>query len=311
MKLWCLDEGHARVRWGRAIHARAVARGWDCHLFTRFDEIGPGPAYVFMRIEQWPPYLQAHKALAQEIFDKRPDLTVIPDAKQIGWYEDKIAQARDLMPWMPRTRVLYSISEIAGAVRALGLPLISKSAEGSSCANVRVVKDHDAALAEANAVFGGGGLPIRLGGEGNQHARQTGYLFWQKFLKGNPHIYRVGVCGRLKWLFREGNRPGTQLASGSGIYAPVDRLEGETRAVFDAAAAFVKETGQKWCGLDYAKDPDTGQWKVLETTLAWGMIDPRSTSGCMLFDENGKPTGRRGVDLWDALLDEIEAGAFA
>lgn len=310
MKLWCLDEEHARVRWGRAIQACAAARGWDCRLFKTLEDIEPGPAYVFMRIEQWPPHLQAHKALAAEIFAKRPDLTVIPDAKQIGWYEDKIAQVRDLTPWMPRTRVLYAIEEIAGAIKALGLPLISKSAEGSSCANVRVVKTHDEALAEAKAVFQGDGIPIRLGGAG-KGARQTGYLLWQEFLTGNPHIYRVGVCGRFKWLFREGNRPGTPLASGSGIYTPIDEIKGETRDVFDAAARFSRETGQKWCGLDYAKDPVTGEWKMLETTLAWGMLDPRGTVGCMLFDETGKPTGRRGVKLWDALLDEIEAGAFA
>ncbi len=308
-RLWCLDEEHVRVRWGRAIHARAVARGWDCHLFTRADEIRPGRGYVFMRIEQWPPGLHRHKALAKEIHDEHPELRIIPDMDQIGWYEDKIAQARDLMPWMPRTRVLFDIGEAEGAIRALGLPLISKASDGSSCANVRVVRTHEEALAEARAVFEGDGIPIRI--DGDAGARQTGYLLWQRFLAGNDHIYRVGVCGRLKWMFREGNRPGTPLASGSGLYTPIDELGGETRDVFDAADAFCRATGQKWCGLDYAKDPDTGEWKVLETTLAWGMVDPHSTMGCTLFDEQGQPTGRRGDALWDALLDEIEAGAFA
>lgn len=309
MKLWCLDDEHVRVRWGRAIRDRANARGWDCRLFTKIEDIEPGPAFVFMRSEQWPPHLHCHVELAEEIFETRPDLTVIPDRSQIGWYEDKIAQARDLARFMPKTRVIYEIKDIASAVKVLGLPLVSKASEGSSCANVRIIRTHDEALAEANAVFGGPGLPMRIGGDG-AGARQKGYLLWQQFLKGNAYIYRVGVCGRLKWIFREGNRPGSQLASGSGIYTPIDRLNGETRKVFDAATRFCRVTGQKWCGLDYALDHNTGKWMVLETTLAWGMVDPRSTIGCMLLDAKGNPTGRRGVHLWDALLDEIEAGVF-
>jgi len=309
-RLWCLDDEHVRVRWGRATHARAEARGWDCRLFTSIDQIDDDPAYAFMRIEQWEPGLSRHRALANEIFNKRPNIRVIPDRAQINWYEDKIGQASDLMPWMPKTRVLRDIEDIPRAIKDLGLPLVSKSTEGSSCANVRMVRTPDEALAEGVMAFEGSGIPMRLGGA-RKDARQKDYLLWQRFLAGNKHIYRVGICGRLKWLFREGNRPGTQLASGSGIYKPIDRLEGEARDVFDAATKFSRGTGQKWCGLDYAKDPDTGEWLVLETTLAWGMIDPRSTVGCMLLDENGDPTGRRGVDLWDALLDEIQAGAFA
>lgn len=309
MKLWCFDDEGKKFRTGRAIQERALARGWDCRLFTRSCEVGHDAAYAFMRIQQWAPKLERCKAIAAELMLTRPNLTVIPDWDQIAWYEDKVSQAHDLAAWMPATCVLNGMNAVDEALAVLGLPLVSKSSEGSSCANVRFVQTREQAEAEARAVFEGDGIPMRLGGEG-RGSRQKGYLLWQKFLAGNAYMYRVGVCGRLKWMFREGNRPGLPFASGSGLYTPIQELDAETRSLFDAATTFCAATGQKWAGLDYARDPDSGEWMLLETTLAWGMLNPISTIGCMLFDERGEPTGRKGDRLWDALLDEIEAGQF-
>jgi hypothetical protein len=304
MKIRCLDDTHVRVRWGRAIQAAASARGWDARLFTRAEEVDGG--YAFLRIEQQPPRLQEHKAVADALL-ACGGVRVIPGARQIRWYEDKCAQAADLGAYMPLTRLCYGMEDVESAIAALGFPLVSKSSEGSSCANVRLVKDRAEALAEARAAFGGEGIPMRLGGRAH---RQAGYLLWQQFLAGNDYMYRVGVCGRFKWMFREGNRPGLPFASGSGLYTPVERLAGETAALFEAAGRYCLETGETWAGLDFARDPATGEWKLLETTLAWGMAHPGSTLGCVLFDAQGNPTARRGDRLWDALLDEIEAGVF-
>jgi hypothetical protein len=304
VRLWCLDDETMRVRWGRCIHAAATARGWDSRLFTDAAEVDSG--HAFLRIAQHPPRISGDKATATMLLGN-PAVTVIPSADQIRWYEDKVAQARDLAPWMPDTRIITDMAEIDAAIEALGLPLVSKSREGSSCNNVRLVQTRAQARAEAESALSGRGIPMKLA---RRPARQTGYLLWQRFLAGNAYMYRVGLCGRLKWMFREGNRPGLPFASGSGLYTPIETLDDETAEVFEAASRFAAATGEAWAGLDYARDPDSGEWRLLETTLAWGMVHPASTRGCPLLDPGGTPTGRTGEGLWDALLDEIEAGVF-
>lgn len=305
--LWCLDDDNSSMRWGRALHAAARARGLASRLFSRAEQV-TAPGHVFLRLAQYPPGIGRDKAIAAALH-ARADLTVIPDARQVGWYENKLAQARDLAAWLPQTRIARTMQEADAAIAALGLPLVSKSSEGSSCCNVRLLRSRSEALAEARAALEGDGVPMRLGGP-RADARQRGYVLWQAFLAGNAYMYRVGVCGRLRWMFREGNRPGLPFASGSGLYTPVEAIAGETADVLAAADAFCAATGTKWAGLDLARDPASGEWKLLETTTGWGMVHPRGSAGCMLFRPDGTPSGRRGAQLWDALLDEIAAGVF-
>lgn len=300
MKLWCYGEDHGK--WGQ--HLAFVARkcGIDAHIFRTPDGRMRKGDYVFMRIPQWEPELSVGKALAKYLFGK--GMKLIPDYFTISCYENKLLQTQAYSEWMPETHLLRSSvfdtwHDAERAIESIGLPFISKSREGSSSVNVRMIKNYDEAQIEWASVMEGPGRVINTG-DGN-FGRQLDYLIWQKFCPDNPCDYRVCINGDKLLMLRRFNTHGSSFASGSGRNEPVTTLCRHTKAVLHTAKDFFDAFGLKWNGIDLVRDTD-GEWKVLETTLGWSLP---AYQECEYFGTNYK-----GKDIWGVLCDALKRGVF-
>lgn len=293
--LCALDD---RGRWGAMALFEAASRGWWTRLIAWADEVPEG-SYAFLRIDQVMPRLAKEQEVARQLAG-RGDVKLIPDITQILLYEDKVAQAEVFAEWMPPTVIVRSLDCVASAIDVLGLPLISKAAQGSASHDVRLIYTHEEAKAEAQRAFSPDGIRGSLG-------VQKGYLLWQKFCAGNAYDYRVVCNGFKRLVLKRFNRPDRPMASGSGLTEPVDSISGETADVLERANAFFAAARTQWCGIDMVHDPDDGAWKVLETTLGWTL---KAYLALPYFEMDGRPTGHRGTDQFKVLCDGIAAGEF-
>lgn len=288
-----------RGGWGRAAREEAQRRGWRTGVIdTGYEHSLLLGAYAFMRADQREPRLAAEKAVAEIVAAR--GAVVVPDMRQIRLYEDKVAQAKEFGRWMPDTLLLDRNADIRASVARLGLPFISKAKQGSASHDVRLVTSMAQAEAEACQAFTTG-IPGSLG-------VQRGYLLWQKFCAGNDYDYRVVVNAGHYMVLRRGNRADRPMASGSGIVEPITALTRETEAVLAKSIAFFDTANTHWCGIDLVRDPDDGEWKVLETTIGWKWS---AYYGCAYFKRDGSDSGKTGEDQFAVLIDGMERSAFS
>lgn len=317
--LYCYDDKQSR--WGREVCSAAVKRGMQAQLINfglasshdpRLWKATPAPGFLFSRIDQFAPRHIPSKQFCSEVLQRFPQITGIQSERDIAHYERKDLQAQDFYRYMPLTWVIQereidaALSEAAYALTFLGMPIVSKSAFGSSSACVRLLRTKDEALAEVSKCFTTG-LQIPKRG------MQKGQVIWQEFLPNNDYVYRVVRIGkRWGWMLRVFNRPDAPFASGSGKYEPVTKLDGETLEAMCAADEFFGETRSRWCGIDLAYNQDAGKWQLLETTLAWNLRADGANKDCPVVDAQGElhPRGYMGAHQFELLLDEIEQGAF-
>lgn len=300
MKLWCFDDAH---NWGSMLVAAAKERGIDARLFESPRD--PDEGFVFMHMHHHPRVRLYHKR-CMAIMAMNPNLTLIPEYRSSLLYDDKIEQARQLARWMPRTFLYYT----PGAARR-GLdakmpeyPFVSKASQGASSHNVRFVQTPEEARAEIRAAFSDRGIKLHYS------ESQSGYLLWQQFIPNNAGDIRIIAIGRKRLVLRRGNRADKPFASGSGKLKPIVDLEDEeVLAALHFSNDFFTAEDFKWCGIDLVKD-EKGRWYVLEVTVGWTL---HGYYECMFIDcseRQPKLMDRQGFDVWQILLDEIEAGIF-
>jgi glutathione synthase/RimK-type ligase-like ATP-grasp enzyme len=298
MKLWCFEDAHD---WGSRLAQAAQARGHDAHLFD--DPQVPDNGYVFVHMHHHPAVRTFHKRM-MELMSVNPDLIMIPDYRSARLYDDKMAQARELKRWMPRTRLFYTPNSARFALPNIPLPFVSKTAEGASAHNVRLVSTYDEARLEIKRAFSD--LGIKCHYEQAQH----GYLLWQDFIPGNAGDVRIIAIGSKRLLLRRGNRRDRAMASGSGNLKPIQNLNDTgLLAALDAANEFFAAEGFKWCGVDLVHDA-SGKWFILEMTSSWTL---HGYYECNFIDCSGstpKLMDERGDQVWPILLQELEAGVF-
>jgi len=236
-----------------------------------------------------------------------PGIKSVISAREYRHYERKDLQAMLFGHFMPETWVCTKPEQLSLALNNLGFPLISKSNQGSSSSNVRLLQTREEALLEASLAFSAQGLTTPRG-------QQQGYVIWQRYLDGNAYAYRVVRVGRYYWVLRIFNRDDKPMASGSGKFAAVisGGMSSEEFGVLRWAHSFCEHYDMRWVGLDIVRDALTGQWQLLETTLAWNLRAKGANEARAVIDEHGNPhpKGYHGRDQWDLLLDEIEQGAF-
>lgn len=297
MKLWCFEDSRD---WGINLVKAASARGHDAHLFD--DPRKPDHGYVFYHMHHHPQTRGRDKRFMQ-ILNMNPNLTLIPEYRSSRLFDDKMEQACELASWMPRTHVAWS----PGAARSvldrglLSLPLVSKASEGASSNNVRLVRTLEEARLEIKHAFSDLGIKVHYG------QKQHGYLLWQEFIPDNDWDLRVISIGNARLLLKRFNRAGVPFASGSGKFEAVTQIDATLDEAFCTANAFFAAQEMKWCGIDLVRSP-SGDWKVLETTVGWTM---HGYADCMFFKHDGEPMMRTGRDVWDVLIDQIEAGVFS
>ncbi len=298
MKIWCFDDKQSR--WGRMLFIEARKRGIDAELFGHPRQV-TGPGFMFYRMEQSEVAKQRKHALVILDID---GVIGIQKRESIMEYENKVYQAKKYSAWFPETYFVNQEKNARWTALELGFPFISKSRSGSGSDSVRIIPDMTAAFNEAYAVFNGG---LTFGRE-----VQDGYLLWQKFLPDNPCAYRVVRVGEWYWMLRVFNRPDAPLASGSGKFEPAVPVCRAERAIFNTAVKFFDAADTKWCGVDLIRDNGEGEWKVLETTLAWNLHSPGANVDCPVFNRDGVQTtaGWTGAHQFEILINQLERGVF-
>lgn len=292
IRLWCFEDSH---NWGSMLHAAAEKRGHDVQMFD--EPRRPDSGYVFMHMHHHPSVRLIHKRF-MAVMAMNPALTLVPEYRSSVLYDDKIEQSRQLSRWMPRT---YYFSTPGAARRFLdsdpAFPFMSKSSEGASSHNVRLIRNMDEARLEVRHAFSDLGIKCRYS------QVQRGYLLWQEFIAGNRGDIRIIAIGRQRLVLKRGNRDDRPMASGSGKLTPITKknFDQDCEQALSVANQFFAQEGMNWCGIDMVKD-QRGRWYILECTVGWTL---NGYYECQFIGD-----GRMGDQVWDVFLDELEAGIF-
>lgn len=296
LKIWCYDDAH---NWGSQLAQVAAARGHDAHMFD--EPRKPDDGIVFMHMHYHPQVRVLHKRV-MAILATNPNLILVPDYRSSVIYDDKQEQARQLARYMPSTHIFYTPNSARNFLQTMKFPFVSKSSEGSSSANVRFVQTLEEAKAEIKMAFSDIGIKCRYG------QTQRGYLLWQDFVADNSGDVRVLAIGKLRLMARRKNRGDKPVANGSEIIPVNDLNDPHMKAAFDTANAFFSNEGMNWAGVDMVMDHATGKWFILETTVGWTM---HAWHDCVFFHKGGSVLQMHGAQVWEALIGQMETGAFA
>lgn len=293
MKLWAYNDAHD---WGSQLAALAASRGHDAHLFE--DPREPDTGHVFFHMHHQPQVRILHKR-CMAIMATRPELNLIPSYRLSNLFDDKVEQTRQLAKWMPRTYLFYSPATARKFLeRGMQIPFVSKTSEGESAHNVRLITDLAQAKQEIRYAFSDIGIKCR------HQQTQRGYLLWQEHMPGDSDV-RVIAVGRQRLILKRGGREDRAMAQGARALVPVLKLDEEMAAALTTANHFFAGEDFKWCGADLVRD-ENGRWHITECTVRWTL---HHYYECPFFVD-GVPTARCGNKIWEVLVDELEAGIF-
>jgi hypothetical protein len=166
---------------------------------------------------------------------------------------------------------------------------------------VRILSGRPEAEAHLRQVFGEG-VPVNHGAERAPKTLQKGYALLQRFI---PHkiTWRVNAIGNARAVFMRYCYPDRPVAQ-TGNVEPLMKLAGHEPLLQYANEVFAA-IGSKWCALDILQDTD-GSWKMLETSLAWPWPSPGRCNEAPIFGSS-----RRWLQIWEAMFEQVEAGAFS
>lgn len=301
LKVWCYDDAH---NWGSLLAQAAAARGHDAHMFD--DPRQPDTGFAFMHMHYHPQVRALHKRIMQ-VMAMNPKLTLVPDYRMSVLYDDKAEQARQLSKWLPRTQLFWTPNGARNFLeKHVRFPFVSKTQEGSSSANVRLVETLDQAKLEVRQAFSDIGIKCKYG------QVQRGYLLWQDFIPDNAGDYRIVAIGSKRIMLRRDNRGDRAVSTGPGQITPIRTLTEASLAALEFAHDFFIEEGVKWGCLDVVYDKAKERHFALETTVGWTM---HAYTDCafMRWDPNAGAwmnDGRLGSDVWSVLVEEMEQGKF-
>lgn len=301
LKVWCYDDAH---NWGSLLAQAATARGHDAHMFD--DPRMPDEGVAFMHMHYHPQVRAMHKRCMQ-VMSMNPKLTLIPDYRMSVMYDDKAEQARQLAKWLPRTYLFWTPNGARNWLeRHAKFPFVSKTSEGSSSANVRLIETLDQAKLEVRQAFSDIGIKCKYG------QKQIGYLLWQDFIPDNAGDFRIVAIGNKRIMMRRDNRGERAVTTGPGQITPIRTLTDASLAALEFAHDFFTDERIKWGCVDVLYDKEREKHFALECTVGWTM---HSYNDCAFFKWDASAgawtqDGRLGSDVWNVLVDEIEQGSF-
>jgi glutathione synthase/RimK-type ligase-like ATP-grasp enzyme len=270
------------------------------------DPRQPDTGFAFMHMHYHPQVRALHKRIMQ-VMAMNPKLTLVPDYRMSVLYDDKAEQARQLSKWLPRTQLFWTPNGARNFLeKHVRFPFVSKTQEGSSSANVRLVETLDQAKLEVRQAFSDIGIKCKYG------QVQRGYLLWQDFIPDNAGDYRIVAIGSKRIMLRRDNRGDRAVSTGPGQITPIRTLTEASLAALEFAHDFFIEEGVKWGCLDVVYDKAKERHFALETTVGWTM---HAYTDCafMRWDPNAGAwmnDGRLGSDVWSVLVEEMEQGKF-
>lgn len=296
MRLFALDPYQS---WGEAVVKAALARGWQARMVKRGRQVmegepWAGEAYGFIRLSMEPPEL----AVNRNDYDVMAScLTMVQDRTQIDVYENKSSQFARWAEWMPETWRFTDKAAATDFIRRADFPLVSKADNGASSVNVRILQTFSEAQKHIDTIWGRG-IPME------RNYVQRDYVLFQRCI---PHTvtYRVNILGRSRAIFFRYNYPDRMVAQ-TGNVEPAMALTPELESLLDFADRFAAHAGTLWCALDILKDGST--WRLLETSEGWPWPSPGTCNEGTIF-RSTRP--RRWIEMFEVLLDEIEAGVWS
>lgn len=299
MKFFILDE---RDVWWQAAISAAARHGHEGKRIFSGSEVTEGPGIGFIRTHAEPNRLKRN----QTDFDLMSQhLTMIQDETQVRVYESKSAQFHLWSEWMPDTWRFCDESAALAFAESAELPIVSKADVGASSVNVRIIRDRRALIEHIQQAFGPGIVVDHCSGgpRGTTTSKQRGYAILQRFIPHNV-TWRVNAIGNCRAIFKRycyADRPVAQ----TGNVEPVMQLNDETESLLEFADRWFAHAKTKWCAIDVLKDGD--QWRFIECSLAWPWPSPGKCNDAPLFRS---ANGRVWAQMWDAMFDEYEAGAW-
>lgn len=293
MKFYVLDERHV---WHAAIIEAANRHGFKGVRIFHGEDVDEG-GWGFIRCHAEPNALKRNQH-DWDVMSSR--LKMIQDETQVRLYENKSGQFERWSEWMPPTWRFTSGDLAMQFLETASYPLVSKADVGASSVNVRILDDKAQAQKHVQQLFTTGIVVKHCAGKAQ--SVQRGYVLLQQFI---PHqvTWRVNAIGNCRAIFKRYCYPDKPVAQ-TGNVEPVMALEDETESLLEFADAFFDHAGTKWCAIDVLKDGD--KWRLLETSLAWPWPSPGMCNEAPLFGSKGK----RWIQLFDVMFDEIEAGAW-
>lgn len=304
MQFLILDE---REVWHRPAIKTAWARGYSARRILRGSEVQEAHrgAWGFIRPHAAPKILLKNHVDYDQM---AVHLNMVQDPVQVAVYENKTAQWKRWHAWMPNT-VRFDVYEQAMHFAyqwSEGEAIVSKADVGASSVNVRILRSRDQLLKHIDKLFKGDGIDVKhcSGGGASKEtiSKQKGYVLLQEFI---PHqvTWRVNVVGRKMAAFRRFCYPDRPVAQ-TGNVEPVMEIDEEIVSLLEFSKRVFSDLGTRWCAIDVLKNP-AGEWKLIETSLAWPWPSPGECNKAPFFD-----TKRVWAQMWDVLFDEIEAGAW-
>jgi len=257
-----------------------------------FDDPGmPDEGVAFVHMHHHPGVRTAHKRMMQKL-SLRGELLLIPGMRSAELFDDKMAQARHLSRWMPRTHVFHTPHSARSFIESGNcFPFYSKAVEGTNSHNVRLVETYDAAKLEIKFAFSDRGLKARYG------QKQIGYLLWQEVIPNNEYDLRVVSIGRKRMVLRRYNDERRRAE-------PINYVDDEIASALAFSGRFFERESLPWAVADLVRDRENGRWYVLECSAHWAM---EAFAACNFIDCD-VVTDQTGVDVWKVLLKEIELG---
>jgi len=302
LKVWCYDDAH---NWGALLAQAATARGHDAHMFD--DPRMPDQGYAFMHMHYHPQVRALHKR-CMAVMAMNPALRLIPDYRMSVMYDDKAEQARQLSKWLPRTHLYWTPNAVRNMLERgnVKFPFVSKTQEGSSSTNVRLIETMDQAKLEVRLAFSDIGIKCKYG------QVQRGYLLWQEFIPDNAGDFRIVAIGSKRIMLRRNNRGERAVTTGPGEIVPVRTLTEASLAALEFAHDFFTDESIKWGCVDVVYDKRAERHFALECSVSW---TAHAYNDCAFFKYDASAgawtnDGRLGSDMWNVLVDEIEQGSF-
>ena len=229
-------------------------------------------------------------------------LLTIQDQGQVDTYELKSDQFLRWGHLMPDTWLIFNEGMALSFLEHAPIPLVSKSDVGASSTNVRILYTKEEAQKHVAQIFGHGILVNH--GANCPMTRQKDYVLFQRFI---PHetTFRVNAIGNARAVFFRRNYPNKPVAQ-TGNVSPAFEMDDELDSLLEYSDRVFAAIGSKWCALDILKDVD-GSWKLLETSLAWPWPSPGECNRGTIF----RSKGRKWIEMFDVMFDELERGAWA
>lgn len=293
-----------RGTWKIPLFDAAKARGYDPQVVTAGKYARGRTGLGFFRPHAHPQRLKTNQT--NDWPAMREGLTMIQDDAQVEVYDNKSEQFRRWHQFMPPTWRFTNETEAEAFVCGYDGVLVSKSDVGASSVNVHVLRTKEEQLVHVHRLFSHGITQNHCcGGNGGKSTTSThrGYALLQKHI---PHTvtWRVNAIGRLRAVFKRYNYPDREVAQ-TGNVEPVMKMDEQIERLLAYADEVFATIGSKWCALDILFDEENQDLLLLETSLAWPWPSPGE---CMLAPFFGSE--RVWAGIWDAMLDEYEAGVW-